>query len=287
MKEEGFGPVAVSGLGLIGGSFAWAMKKRGLRVFGMVRDPAKALAVLRAGAIDAVADGAMLKQCALVLVALPPAASLEFLRKHAGDFAPGSLVIDICGVKRAVCDEAWRIADDGGFRFVGGHPMAGKERAGFANSSAELFRGASMILCFREPPPPEEFARIEGFFLSLGFGRVVTTDPATHDRIIAHTSQLAHVLSASYVRNRAAREHFGFSAGSFRDMIRVAAMDDAVWSELFLDNRDNLAAEIDELIGSLGRFRDAIRAGDRGTLAALIRESAAIKHEIDAADTKG
>jgi len=272
--------IGVVGLGLIGGSFAKALKKNGFRVLGMVRDPAKARAAQEAGAIDEVADGAMLRQCGVVLLALPPAAALAFLRNHSAEFAPGTFVIDICGVKRGICAEAWKIAAEHGFRFVGGHPMAGKEKSGFANSDAELFGGASMILCFEQPPAPEDAAALEGFFRTLGFGEVVTTDPATHDRIIACTSQLAHVLSAAYIRNRAAREHAGFSAGSFRDMTRVAAMDPELWSELFLDNRDFLAAEIDEVIATLARFRDAVRAGDRETLAALLRESAAIKTEI-------
>ena len=276
-----FTTIGVAGLGLIGGSFAKALKKNDFRVFGMVRDPAKALAAKAAGAIDEVADAASLRECGLVLIALPPGATLKFLRDNAANFAPGTLVIDICGVKRGICAEAWEIAARHGFRFVGGHPMAGKEKSGFANSTEKLFHGAPMILCFREEPTPDELAAIREFFLSLGFGRVVLTDPATHDRIIAHTSQLAHVLSASYIRNRAAREHAGFSAGSFRDMTRVAAMDPELWSELFLDNRDFLAAEIDELTASLARFRDAIRSGDRDALAALLRESSAIKAETD------
>ena len=275
-----FATIGVVGLGLIGGSFAKALKRNGFRVLGMVRDPAKAHAAQKAGAIDEVADGAMLRRCDIVLIALPPAATLKFLRNHAGDFAPGAFVIDICGVKRGICVEGWKIAAQHGFRFVGGHPMAGKEKSGFANSDAGLFAGASMILCFEQAPAAEETAALREFFLTLGFGEVVVTDPATHDRIIACTSQLAHVLSAAYIRNRAAREHAGFSAGSFRDMTRVAVMDPELWSELFLDNRDFLAAEIDEVIATLARFRDAVRTGDRETLAALLRESAAIKTEI-------
>ena len=280
-----FNTICVAGLGLIGGSFAKSLKKNHFHVLGMLRDPAKALVAKMAGAIDEIADAASLRTCDLVLVALPPRASLEFLRKNAANFAPGALVIDICGVKRAICAEAWEIAARHGFRFVGGHPMAGREHSGFANSTETLFRGASMILCFEEPPHLEELAGIKEFFLAIGFGGIVLTDPATHDRIIAHSSQLAHLLSASYIRSRTAREHAGFSAGSFRDMTRVAAMDPELWSELFLDNRDFLADEIDELLASLALFRDAIRANDREKLIALLRESAAIKAKIDGGTT--
>lgn len=278
-----FPTVGVVGLGLIGGSFAYALKKAGHRVIGFARDNSKALFAQLEGAIDEVgAPEKSLRECDLVILALPPHAILAFLAEHAADFAPDAVVIDIAGVKRVICDSAWKIAREHGFVFLGGHPMAGKEKSGFKNATPTLFSGASMILTFAETPKLEFLAELKAFFLGLGFGKVVLTHPDEHDRIIAHTSQLAHILSAAYVRNPAALDHAGFAAGSFRDMIRVGAMDASLWSELFLDNADHLTGEIDRLIGNLQLFRDAIKAGNREELMNLIRESAEIKSRIDA-----
>ncbi len=274
--------VGVVGLGLIGGSFAYSLKKANYRVIGFARNPAKALFAQLEGAIDEVGTPEKLRECDLVILALPPHAILAFLEAHAADFAPGSTVIDIGGVKRMICDPAWKIAKQHGFEFIGGHPMAGKEKSGFKNAAPTLFSGASMILAFAEIPALAHVAELKKFFLSLGFGKVVLSRPDEHDRIIAHTSQLAHILSAAYVRNPAALDHAGFAARSFRDMIRVGAMDAELWSELFLANADNLTAEIDRLVENLQLFRAAIGAGDREKLIKLIRESAEIKGKIDA-----
>ena len=277
-----FPTVGVAGLGLIGGSFAKALKSGGRKVLGMTRSESGALLAQMEGAIDAVATPAELAGCDIVILAMPPAATVEFLEKYGRCFGRGNTLVDICGIKRPVCERAWQIAAENGFEFIGGHPMAGKEKSGFKNSSAQLFNGASMILTFRELPSLEHLVELKQFFLSLGFGKVVLSDPAEHDRIIAHTSQLAHILSAAYVRGRTAMDHAGFAAGSFRDMIRVASMDAALWSELFIGNRDNLAGEISELMENLALFRDAVSAGDSEKLIRLLNESAGLKSKIDA-----
>lgn len=274
--------VGVVGLGLIGGSFAKAAVNAGYRVSGMTRNPDMALFAEMEGAISCRITEKELAKCDIVILAMPPEAVLDFLRRNGKNFAPGSTVIDICGVKRVICREAWQIAGKYGFEFVGGHPMAGKEKSGFRNSSETLFSGASMILCFERTPEIEHLAELKEFFLSLGFGKVVKTTPENHDRLIACTSQLAHILSGAYVRTPAALEHAGFSAGSFRDMIRVASMDPALWRELFIDNSDFLTGEIDTLIGNLQLFRDAIASKDAAKLEKLIAESAELKSRIDA-----
>ena len=277
-----FPTVGVVGLGLIGGSFARALKAGGRKVMGTTRRESSVLLAQMEGAIDIVAAPADLAQCDIVILALPPGATVEFLEKHGSCFSNKNIVVDICGIKRSVCEKAWQIAAENGFEFIGGHPMAGKEKSGFKYSSAQLFNGASMILTFRELPSLEHLVELKQFFLSLGFGKVVLSNPSEHDRIIAHTSQLAHILSAAYVRGRTAMDHAGFAAGSFRDMIRVASMDPALWSELFIGNRDNLAGEISELMVNLALFRDAIAAGDSKTLSCLLDESAGLKSKIDA-----
>ena len=206
--ENNVRKVAVVGLGLIGGSFEKASRRAGYEV-----------ATLHHGD-----GGAGLADADLVLVCLPPAAVVPWMRDHAGEFRRGAFVVDIAGVKRRIMDEFAAAFPNGtgGWSFIGGHPMAGREVSGYANSLATLFDGASMILV-----PPDAAASappaLEHYFLSLGFARVVVTSAAHHDEMIAFTSQLCHLISSAYVREDLARGHVGFSAGSFRDLTRVGA----------------------------------------------------------------
>jgi prephenate dehydrogenase len=181
----------------------------------------------------------------------------------------GALLMDACGTKRAVCAAAPQPARAHGFTFIGGHPMAGSHQSGFAHARAALFRGAPMILC---PCGAAEdlLRRAENFFLELGFAKVIVTTPEEHDRRIAFTSQLPHVISNAYIKSPANSAHSGFSAGSYRDFSRVARLNVPLWSHLFLDNADCLGAELDFLIENLSAVRAALCAGDRDTLAALL-----------------
>ena len=155
--------------------------------------------------------------------------------------------------------------------------MACKEVGGFANASADLFRDASMILtpypsCGRKP-----LDLLDGFFRELGFGRVVITTPAHHDRMIALTSQLAHVVSSAYVRDPLALEHAGYSAGSFQDMTRVARLDPGTWTDLFLANRSALLDVLNGLIGRLSEFQTALDAADADALRDLLAQGRAAR----------
>lgn len=267
--------IAVVGLGLIGGSIAKAMKTNTQHtVYGVDLQPSVVWRAKLLEAIDGELTEALLPQCDIVIVALYPADTVSWLRAHADRIRGGALVVDCCGVKQPVCDGVRETARQHGFTFIGGHPMAGIERSGFEHSQDTLFRNASMILT---PEPDIDIAvleRAKKFFLSIGFGRITIRTAAEHDQVIAYTSQLAHVLSSAYIGSPTAERHSGLSAGSFQDMTRVATLNAPMWRELFLDNRENLIAEIDGLIARLKQYGDALRASDAGRLEQLLREGA-------------
>jgi prephenate dehydrogenase len=155
--------------------------------------------------------------------------------------------------------------------------MAGREKTGYANSCADLFDGASIILTPFPTYSRAPLDLLEGLLRELGFGRVVYSDPAHHDEMIAFTSQLCHLISAAYVRDDLAREHEGYSSGSFRDMVRVGAPDPDIWTELFFANRTPLLAVLERYIGRLGEFREALAAGDRDRMHRSLEASVAAK----------
>ncbi len=267
--------IAIIGLGLIGGSIAKAIKDNtDHTVYGA---DIQQSVVLRAKLIDAIddeLDDNKLSECDLVIIALYPEDTVKFISDKAGIIRKGAVVIDCGGVKRCICDPANRLAEENGFTFIGGHPMAGVERSGFESSFGMLFNNASMILA----PSPEididTLHKVKEFFLSIGFGSITIVTPEKHDRVIAYTSQLAHVLSSSYIKSPTATEHHGMSAGSFKDMTRVATLNPKMWSELFIENKDNLVGEIDTLISHLQEYRDAINDGDSEKISALLEDGA-------------
>lgn len=247
--------IGIRGLGLIGGSFEKAFRAAGHDV----RD-------LKNASPDEI------RACRLVVVCLPPLMVAPWVREHAGDFAPGALVTDAAGVKVAVCRALARVARRACWTFVGGHPMAGREVSGYANSDAGLFRGASMIFTPYAWTPKSAIARLRRVFADAGFARFVVTAPAHHDAMIAYTSQLAHVVSSAYVRDPLAKSHVGYSAGSYQDMTRVATVDPDIWTDLFLSNGKPLVAVLGRLIARLSAYRDAVASGDAAALRRLLTE---------------
>ena len=247
-------------MGLIGGSFEKAFRKAGHEVLNL-KD----------------ASSAEIGRCNLVIVCLPSLLVAPWIVAHADDFANGALITDAAGVKGAVCPQIEEIARTATWIYVGGHPMAGKERSGYANSDADLYRGASMIFTPFAFTPSAAVEKLKAIFAEIGFARFVVTDPAHHDEMIAYTSQLAHVVSSAYVRDPLAAKHLGFSAGSFQDMTRVATVDPDIWTDLFLSNRDSLDAVLTRLIDRLGQYRDAIRGEDAVMLKRLLVEGRTAK----------
>lgn len=265
--------VGIVGLGLIGGSMAKSTKARtGHTVWGVDLDKETMTMARMCGAIDAPLTDENLPQCDLILVAIRPAAAVEWVRTHASLIAPSAILVDLCGVKRTVVSAITPIARERGFAYIGGHPMAGRERGGFTASSEDLYVGASMILTPDQRTDMQLLETLKAFFLDLGFAGLTFSDPEEHDRIIAFTSQLAHIVSSAYVKSPEAQRRRGFSAGSFQDMTRVARLDEDMWTELFLDDADYLTTELDELIVHLREYADAIRAHDAQALRALLRD---------------
>ena len=252
--------IGIRGMGLIGGSFEKAFRKAGHEVVNL-KD----------------ATSAEIGRCNLVIVCLPPLMVAPWIVEHQDDFAEGTLITDAAGVKGVVCPQIEPIAKTAKWTYVGGHPMAGKERSGYANADADLYRGASMIFTPFEGTAPAAVERLKTIFAEIGFARFVVTDPRHHDEMIAYTSQLAHVVSSAYVRDPLAANHLGFSAGSFQDMTRVATVDPDIWTDLFLSNRASLDAVLSRLIDRLGQYRDAIRGEDAAALRGLLAEGRAAK----------
>ncbi|MDD6807635.1 MAG: prephenate dehydrogenase [Oscillospiraceae bacterium] len=270
--------VGVVGLGLIGGSMVKTIKsKTQCIVYGIdLSKETMALAEM-SGSIDGPLTRERIKDCDLVMIAITPLALINWVKENAQYFRKDSMLVDLCGVKRVVMDEIEQIAKDNGFIYVGGHPMAGKEVAGFKNASDHLYGNASMILC---PPTGTDIHimdTLKTFYKKIGFRTIVFSDKAEHDRIIAYTSQLAHVTSSAYIKSPTSRSYMGFSAGSYRDMTRVARLDPDMWTELFLDNADNLEVELNELIGNLQDYYNAIHNRDKDKLHELLNEGLEIK----------
>ena len=265
--------VGIVGLGLIGGSMAKSVKARTAHtVFGTDLDQETMALARMSGAIDAPLTEENLPQCDLILAAVRPRAAVRWVKDHAAQISRSAILVDLCGVKRTVVEQLTPVAEEFGFAYIGGHPMAGKERGGFTASSEDLYAGASMILTPDERTDMHLLETLKVFFLDIGFAGLTFSDPEEHDRIIAFTSQLAHITSSAYVKSPEAQRRRGFSAGSFQDMTRVARLDENMWTELFLDDADYLVKELDILIGNLTAYSDALKSGDAERVRALLKE---------------
>lgn len=274
--------IGIVGLGLIGGSIAKAIKQNtDHNVFGTDLQESVIYKAILLEAIDEKLTAEALRECDMVILALYPAAAVRFVQEHQDDLKKNAVVIDCCGVKEAVCREIQPIADEKGFLYVGGHPMAGIEYSGFEHSQKNLFKHASMILTPQRDMSIQQMDRLKKFWLSLGFNHVQLSTPEEHDRIIAFTSQLAHVVSSAYVKSPTSVSHKGFSAGSYKDLSRVAKLNETMWTELFLLNRENLVIEIEGMIERLQQYRDAIDAANEKDLWDLLHEGTERKILID------
>ena len=278
------GRVGVVSLGLMGGSFAKALHAGGEQVFAWNRTHSTTeLAMIET--IDGELTDDVIGTCELIVLAGYPQMSVEWLEAKQDLIAPGAIVIDTVGVKRVICDHCFAIAERHDWTFVGCHPMAGTQFSGFAHSRANMFHNAPMVVV--PPLVMDDFDRVDvlerlkKLLAPCEFGSFTLATPEFHDEQIAFTSQLAHVVSNAYVKSPTAREHHGFSAGSYKDLTRVARLNATMWTELFLDNGDYLSAEIGTLIDNLRQYKDAIDAHDAKRLHDLLAEGDAIKKEVE------
>lgn len=273
--------VGICGLGLIGGSMAKAYKEAGHKVLGFDINEATLGYCSLAGIIDGVLNEDTVKECELIFVALYPVDSIKYLEDIAHLISKDATVIDLCGTKAKICECGFALAKKYGFTFVGGHPMAGTQYSGIKYARASLFKNAPMVLV---PPVYDDISfldKIKRLLAPAGFGKFSVTTAEHHDKMIAFTSQLAHVVSNAYVKTPTAQDHKGFSAGSYKDMTRVAWLNENMWTELFLENREPLLYELDHIIASLTEYRDAIASEDAETLRTLLRDGRIAKEKVD------
>jgi len=250
--------ICVVGLGLIGGSMCMALKRGGYQADGYDCSEAAAYFLLTSGTIGGYAEDFSVYD--VVLIALPPQNTLDFILKT--QFKENAVVCDVCGVKKFIEDGVYANRRD--IRYVGAHPMAGKEVSGVENAEVTLFDNASMVITHGIYTDEEALALIKELTKVMGFARIVECTAEVHDKKIAYTSQLAHVVSNCYVNDGEISACLGFTGGSFQDMTRIAGVDENVWASLYLENADNLLDKCDNLISSLGAFTKALKDAQRG-----------------------
>lgn len=271
----------IVGLGLIGASFAKAYKEAGHKVLAFDIDESALIMGKLAGFVDDKLGKEDLKDCDIVIICLYPEATVKYIEDNADDFNKNGIVMDACGNKKIVCDSAFKIAKEHGFTFVGAHPMAGNKYSGLKHSRATLFNGAPMVLVPAVFDDMNFIDRIKDLLEPCQFGSFCLSHAEKHDEMIAFTSQLAHLVSNAYVKSPTATEHKGFSAGSYKDMTRVAWLNPTMWSELFLENKENLIRETETLINELQKYKEAMENDDRETLKKLLEEGRDRKEELD------
>ena len=273
--------VGIVGLGLIGGSFAKAYHAAGHTVLAFDTDRSTYDFAVLSGTVNGPLTDETLSTCDLILIAVIPSAAVGYLKQHAAHIGPKPVVIDCCGTKRVVCTACFPLAEQFGFTYLGGHPMAGTHNSGFKYATATMFHNAPMVLVPANHNDIELLSRVKELLAPAGFSRFSVTTAEQHDEMIAFTSQLAHVVSNAYIKSPTAGLHKGFSAGSYNDMTRVAWLAPKMWAELFLENKDFLMAELNTLIDNLRQYQDAMEHDDLPSLIQLLDDGRKRKEEVD------
>jgi prephenate dehydrogenase len=273
--------VGILGLGLIGGSLARAYAKAGHAVLAYDKDESILAFAQLAGVVTAPLSEDNIHTCDLILLSVYAAASADWLEENAKYIQKDTLVMDCCGIKVNICRRCFPIADQYGFTFVGAHPMAGSHNSGFKYSRSNLFQGAPMVLVPPRYDDPTLLQWVKDALSPCGFKKFSVTTAEEHDRMIAFTSQMPHIISNAYIKSPTALSHTGFSAGSYKDLTRVAWLNPQMWSELFLSNADNVLNELDFLIESLQSYRKAVQTQDADRLIQLLDEGRKRKEEVD------
>lgn len=273
--------VGIVGLGLIGGSFAWAYHNEGHQVLAWNRTRSVLDFAMLSGAVDGELTEATAGDCDLILVTLYPQAAIDYIDRMGPHFGKKPLVMDCCGTKRVVCSACFPIAERDGFTYIGAHPMAGTHNSGFKYAKGTMYKGAPMVIVPPRYDDIELLGRVKELLAPAGFGRISVTTAEKHDQMIAFTSQMAHVVSNAYIKSPTARIHKGFSAGSYKDLTRVAWLNAPMWAELFMENKDFLLNELDLFINSLTQYRDAMTNDDMPELIRLLDEGRRLKEEVD------
>ena len=272
--------IAVVGMGIIGGSFCKAIKKNTDHyVIGLNRTKSTLEKALADGAIDKIGDKKSLSEADVVILALYPQAAIDFIEKNGSYIKENAIVTDSAGIKSEICPKLTELSEKFGFEFVGSHPMAGKEINGYEASDADLFNGASYIIV---PCGASDKAvkNLSDLAIDIKFGMIKISNPEEHDRMIAFTSQLPHILACAYVMSPCCINHKGFSAGSYRDVSRVANINAELWSELFLENREPLIGELETLRDNILAITDAVKANDKERIEELLEKAHKTKEAL-------
>ena len=277
--------IGIVGLGLIGGSFAKAYSDNDEhRVFAYDINEHVMQDAYDMKIIEGELNTSTMSSCDLILLALYPQASVDYLRNNAPYISQSTVVIDCCGVKEYVCNECFPIAREYGFTFIGGHPMAGRHYSGLEYSMKTMYNGASMVLVPENLSDTETIEKAKKLLSPIKFGKFTICDARRHDAMIAFTSQMAHVVSNAYVKSPTAKNHDGFSAGSYKDLTRVAWLNENMWTELFLENKECLLQELTYFINSLSQYKDAMENNDADRLRKLLADGKKCKEDIDGLD---
>ena len=273
--------VGILGLGLIGGSMARAYAKNGHTVYAAEADDAMLEFAQLAGVVHGQLNERTIPCCDLILPAIYAGGSCQWLEANASYIRQDALVIDCCGIKQKICECGFRLANQYGFTFIGGHPMTGSHYSGFKNSRSNLFQGAPMVLVPPKFDDPMLLERVKEALSPCNFGSFSVTTAKEHDKMIAFTSQMPHIVSNAYIKSPTARSHKGFSAGSYKDLTRVAWLNPHMWAELFLSNKENILEELELYIDALTKYKNAIETSDEAELIRILDEGRKRKEEVD------
>ena len=274
--------IGVVGLGLIGGSIAKAYKRvEDMTVLGFDQDISIMDFAFMAEAIDGKLTQENIKECHCIFLATYPQGVIDWVKTNAANIREETIVIDCSGTKEKICETLFPIAEEHGFTFVGGHPMAGTHHSGFKYSRCDMFDGAQMVIV---PPTFDDirlFDHLKTVLAPVGFADISFTTGEEHDQIISFTSQMPHIISNGFIKSETAKRHKGYSAGSYRDLTRVAWLNPTMWAELFLENKTHLVQELDIFIDAMNAYKEAIEAGDEDKLIQLLEEGRQCKREVD------
>ncbi len=272
--------ILVAGLGLIGGSYCKAISSYTQHeVYGYDLDEKTIKAAEKCGCIKKGVTPDDFDKFDMIIVGLHPNPAKAFMNAYMSSFKKHTILTDVCGIKGEMVLQMTKKALENDIYYVGTHPMAGKEHFGFEFSDGALFIGANFIVTPIEETNKNAVLTVEKLAKDMGFAKIVETSPFEHDSVIAYTSQLAHVVSSAYVKSPTMQKELGFSAGSFKDMTRIATLNESMWTSLFLANKNCLVYEIDQLLEHLTEYRNAIADENSEVLEKLLRDGRILKEE--------
>ena len=274
--------VGIIGLGITGASMAKAIKlKTEHRVLGYDKDNDTNIKAKILRVVDDTLGFDNMGECKVLMLAIGPDETLHFLREHAGRLSSCEIVIDLCSVKKPICDEAAKLSEEYGFTFIGANPMTDSVKSGFDASRPSLFEGTSMVLTPSYDTSIQALDTLKTLFTRIGFGNIEICSPSEHDRITAFTSQLCRIISSAYIKSPSANEHYGLSAESYENFSKLASLDEKLWTEIFFANKENLESEIELFIGNLQEYLDALKYTNISKMKSLLEEGRKRKEYID------